>query len=170
VANTVVTEADLDTPVSYEGFAAVGSGMGAAGFIVYDDTACMVGIAHQLSRFLSIESCGQCPPCKIGSGEITARLERIETGDGEDSDIAAIGGWLQRVTDGSRCYLAVEEQLIVSSILRAFPEEFVEHLEAHRCPRPGRRPVPKLVDLADGVATYDDAYDRKRSDWTYDEP
>jgi NADH-quinone oxidoreductase subunit F len=153
VANAVVTAAQLDTPVSYEGFASIGSGMGAAGFIVHDDTACMVDAAYRLSWFLAIESCGQCPPCKLGSIEITARLERIETGGGDDGDIAAIGGWLDRVTDGNRCYLAVEERLVVSSVLRAFPEEFAEHLELRRCPRPARRPIPKLLDLADGRAT-----------------
>jgi NADH-quinone oxidoreductase subunit F len=168
VANPVVTGDQLDTPVSYEGFEAIGSGMGAAGFLVHDDTACMVDAAYRLSRFLSIESCGQCPPCKIGAGAITAALERIETGAGGDDDIAAIHGWLERVTDGSRCYLAVEEQRLVSSILRAFPEEFAEHLEQHRCPRPGRHPIPKLVDLADGRATYDESFWRKRPDWTYD--
>jgi NADH-quinone oxidoreductase subunit F len=169
VANPVITAAQLDTPVSYEGFASIGSGMGAAGFIVHDDTACMVDAAYRFSRFLSIESCGQCPPCKIGSGEITARLENIETGVGDDSDIAAIGGWLERVTDGNRCYLAVEEQLVVSSVLRAFPEEFAEHLELHACPRPERRPIPKLLDLSDGRATYDESFWRKRPDWTYDD-
>lgn len=170
VANPVVTGDQLDTPVSYEGLAAIGSGMGAAGFIVHDDTACMVAVAHQISRFLSIESCGQCPPCKIGSGEITAHLERIEAGDGDDDDLASIGGWLQRVTDGNRCYLPVQEQLVISSVLRAFPEEFADHVENHRCPRPGARPFPRLIDLADGSATYDLAYERKRPDWTYDEP
>ena len=54
------------------------------------------------------------------------------------------------MTDGNRCYLAVEEQVMVSSILRAFPEEFAEHIELGRCPRPRRLPIPKLVDLADG--------------------
>src|SRR5690606_2752795 len=57
VANPVVTGAQLDTPVSYEGFVSIGSGMGSAGFVVYDDTACMVDTAYQLSRFLAIESC-----------------------------------------------------------------------------------------------------------------
>jgi NADH-quinone oxidoreductase subunit F len=168
VANPVVTAADLDTPVSYEGFAAIGSGMGSAGFIVYDDAACMVDAAYRFSRFLSVESCGQCPPCKIGSGEITVRLERIETGIGAEDDIVAIQGWLARVTDGSRCYLATEEQRVVSSVLRAFPDEFVAHLEQHRCPRPARQPIPKLVDLAGGRATYDETFWRKRADWTYD--
>jgi NADH:ubiquinone oxidoreductase subunit F (NADH-binding) len=168
VANPVVTAEHLDASVSYEGLAAAGSAMGAAGFIVYDDTACMVDTAYRLSRFLYIESCGQCPPCKIGSGEITAHLERIESGTGTDDDIAAIGGWLERVTDGNRCYLAVEEQQLVSSILRAFPEEFADHIERGACPRPGGRPMPKLVDLVDGTATYDEAFWRKRPDWTYD--
>jgi NADH:ubiquinone oxidoreductase subunit F (NADH-binding) len=167
VANPVVTAEHLDVPVSYEGFQAISSGMGAAGFIVHDDTACMVDAAYRLSRFLSIESCGQCPPCKLGSGEITAHLERIETGAGEVADVAAIHGWLERVTDGSRCYLAVEEQRMVSSVLRAFPDEFVEHIEHQRCPRPGRRPIPKLLDLAGGHATYDERFWHKQPDWTY---
>jgi NADH:ubiquinone oxidoreductase subunit F (NADH-binding) len=168
VANPVVTAAQLDTPVSYEGFAAIGSGMGAAGFIVHDDTACMVDAAYRFSRFLYVESCGQCPPCKMGSGEITERLERIETGAGDDRDLGIIAHWLERVTDGNRCFLAVEEQRVVSSVLRAFPDEFAEHLEQHRCPRPARRPMPNLLDLADGTATYDGSFWRKRPDWTYE--
>ena len=167
VANPVVTGEQLDVPVSYEGFSAIGSGMGAAGFIVYDDTACMVDAAYRMSRFLYIESCGQCPPCKIGSGEITTILERIETGAGEDTDLANIGGWLGRVTDGNRCYLAVEERLIVSSVLTAFRDEFVEHIVNHACPRPERRPIPKLLELADGTATYDERFWSKQPDWTY---
>lgn len=168
VANPVVSSAHLDTPVSYEGFAAIGSGMGAAGFIVHDDTACMVDAAYRFSRFLFIESCGQCPPCKLGSGEITARLERIEAGAGHDRDLDVIHHWLERVTDGNRCYLAVEEQSVVSSVLRAFPDEFAEHLELQRCPRRAERSIPKLVDLTNGRATYDESFWRKRPDWSYD--
>jgi NADH:ubiquinone oxidoreductase subunit F (NADH-binding) len=168
VANPVVTAEHLDAPVSYEGMQAIGTGMGAAGFIVHDDTTCMVDTAYRLSRFLSIESCGQCPPCKLGSSAITEHLERLEVGGGGDEDLQAIGGWLTRVTDGNRCYLAVEEREMVSSILRAFPEEFAEHVELGRCPRPRRLPIPKLLDLDGGVATYDESFWRKRPDWTYD--
>ncbi|MGE0307687.1 MAG: NADH-ubiquinone oxidoreductase-F iron-sulfur binding region domain-containing protein [Acidimicrobiia bacterium] len=167
VANAVVTTADLDVPVSYEGFQAIGSGIGSAGFIVYDDTTCMVDAAYRFSRFLSVESCGQCPPCKLGSSAITEHLERLETGIGDDQDLSAIAGWLEHVTDGNRCYLAVEEQVMVSSILRAFPDEFAEHIELHRCPRQRRMPIPKLVDLADGRAVYDESFWRKRPDWTF---
>ena len=167
VANAVVTARDLDVPVSYEGFQAIGSGMGSAGFIVYDDTTCMVDAAYRFSRFLSIESCGQCPPCKLGSSAITEHLERIETGVGNDGDLDAITGWLGHVTDGSRCFLASEEQIVITSILQAFPEEFTEHIELGRCPRPRRLPIPKLVDLADGRAVYDESFWRKQPDWTY---
>lgn len=167
VANPVVTAEHLGTSVSYEAFDAIGSGMGAAGFIVHDDTTCMVDAAYRFSRFLSVESCGQCPPCKTGSGEITDRLQRLETGVGTDDDLEGLGRWLAQVTDGNRCFLAVEEQLVVSSILRAFPEEFAEHVELGRCPRPRQLPVPILVDLADGGATYDETFWRKRPDWTY---
>ena len=167
VANAVVTAADLDVPVSYEAFQAIGSGMGSAGFIVYDDTTCMVDTAYRLSRFLSVESCGQCPPCKLGSSAITEHLERIEAGAGHDHDLDVISGWLDHVTDGNRCYLAVEEQIMVSSILRAFPEEFAEHIELGRCPRPRRLPIPKLLELGDGHAVYDESFWRKQPDWTY---
>lgn len=167
VANPVIPADALDTPLSYEGFAAAGSGMGAAGFAVYDDTACMVAAAARFSRFLYVESCGQCPPCKIGGGEITERLERIEAGRGDDGDIGEIHLWLERVTDGSRCYLASEEQRVVSSVLRAFPEDFADHLDGHGCPRPGVRPLPKLIDLGAGEAVYDADQWRKQPDWTF---
>ena len=90
---------------------AAGTGMGAAGFAVYDDTACMVDLAFKFSQFLYVESCGQCPACKLGLGEISDRLNEIEACRGSDRDIARIGGWLPTVTDGARCYLPVEEQL-----------------------------------------------------------
>jgi NADH-quinone oxidoreductase subunit F len=167
VSNPVVTGDQLGTALTYEAFEQAGSGMGAGGFIVYDDTACMVEVARLFSRFLAVESCGQCPPCKIGSQAITERLARIEAGAGTEQDVAEIGGWLDRVTDGNRCYLAVEERVLVASMLRAFPEEFTAHLEGNGCPFP--RPVvfPKLVDLGGGRAVYDDGYHLKQPDWTY---
>lgn len=167
VANPVVTREGLDTPLSYEAFAAAGTAMGAAGFVVYDDRACMVAAALRFSRFLYVESCGQCPPCKIGSGEITARLGRIEAGTADDGDIGEIHLWLERVTDGSRCFLASEEQRVVSSVLRAFPAEFADHIDMRGCPLPDPRPLPKLVDIAAGGAVYDTDYARKQPDWTY---
>lgn len=167
VSNAVITAADLDAPASYEGLGAIGSGLGAAGFIVYDDTADMVAVARMFSRFLYVESCGQCSACKLNSGEITLRLERLEEGLATISDVNEIGGLLQKVTDQSRCFLPEEEQIVVSSIMRAFPEEFVSHLEQGVVA--GREyVVPKIVDLADGRVVYDKRIMLKQPDWTYD--
>jgi NADH:ubiquinone oxidoreductase subunit F (NADH-binding) len=169
VANAVVVRELLRTPIAYETMAAIDSGMGAAGFIVVDDSACMVDVARELSRFLYVESCGQCPPCKRGSGEITALLERIQAGEADLDHVEEIGSWLRKVTDGNRCYLAVEEQVVVASILRAFPDEIDAHLEGRGCPRPRRFVLPKLVDVRDGSAVNDTRQARKRPDWTYDD-
>jgi NADH:ubiquinone oxidoreductase subunit F (NADH-binding) len=151
VAAPVVT--DLSTAVSYEGFDRAGSAMGAGGFTVLDDGACMVAVALEVSRFLADESCGQCPPCKLGSTEITQRLARIEGGRATTADVDVIGRWLGRVTDGNRCFLAAQERLVVGSIMTTFGEEVAEHLGRHRCPRPRPFVMPKLIDLSDGVAT-----------------
>ena len=169
ISNPVVTKENLGTALSYEAMAAIGSGLGAVGFAVYDDTACMVEVAFQYSRFLWIESCGQCPPCKLGTQEITHRLNEIEACRASEEDVAVIGARLGNVTDGNRCFLPVEEQNVVGSVLRAFPEEFAAHLEGS-CPTPRTDLVaPKVVDLTDGVVTYDEGHRRKRPDWTYED-
>ena len=167
VANGVITAEHFDVPVAYETLAAIGSGLGSAGFVLYDDTACMVEVARALSRFLYVESCGQCRSCKFGCSEITGALQSLTDGNGDDHDIGVIGARLRSVTDQVRCYLATEEEVLISSILQQFPEEFAHHLEG-RCSVPARHiTVPKIIDLDDGVATYDDRYDTKQPDWTY---
>jgi NADH-quinone oxidoreductase subunit F len=169
ISNPVVTADKLDTPLTYEDMSAIGSGLGAVGFAVYDDSACMVELAYQYSRFLWIESCGQCPACKLGTEEITHRLNEIAAGRGSDADVRVIGSRLPKVTDGARCFLPVEEQHVVGSILRAFPEEFAAHLEGN-CRNPRTDLIaPKIVDLAGGVVTYDTRHLRKRPDWTYED-
>lgn len=167
VANGVLTPEALATPLTYEDMEAVGSGLGAGGFIVYDDSACIVEVAATLSRFLYVESCGQCLPCKLGTGHITEALERIRDGSGSDSDLDMIEERLRVVADANRCYLPVQEQNLISSILGHYPEDFAAHL-AGECVADGRTiPTPKLVDLADGVATYDQRQEQKQPDWTY---
>ena len=167
VANAAITAEHLDAPVSYEALAAAGSGLGSAGFIVYDDSACMVEVARELSRFLYVESCGQCRSCKFGSGEITRRLDDLAAGTATDRDVEVIGARLLSVTDQTRCYLAAEEQILISSILRSYPEEFALHLEGRCSVEPRRIHVPKLVEVADGTATIDERHAAKQPDWSY---
>ena len=167
VANAVLAGDLLDTPLTYEHLAAAGAGLGAGGFIVYDDSACMVEVATTMSRFLWVESCGQCPPCKLGTGAITSVLERIRIGKGSDEDLGIIERRLQVVTDGNRCYLPVQEQTLVASILRSFPEDVAAHLEGFCPSERAEIRIPKVVDLVDGEVIWDERQALKRPDWTY---
>jgi NADH:ubiquinone oxidoreductase subunit F (NADH-binding) len=164
VSNPVLTSRDLDAPVSYEGFAAAGSGLGSAGFIVFDETRSMLAVARMVSRFLYVESCGQCRACKFGTGEITRRLDSLAGGQ-RAFDIEVIGQRLRDVTNQNRCFLGEEEQRVISSLLREFPEDFT--LDAGPAPPLEVLAVPKIVDISDGVALYDAAQLRKQPDWTY---
>ncbi|CAN5682141.1 hypothetical protein BH24ACT2_BH24ACT2_13060 [soil metagenome] len=166
VANGVIRGDQLETPMSYEGLAGINSGLGSCGFIVYDDTADMACVAAMFSRFLYVESCGQCPACKFGTGEVTSYLERIVAGLGGEADVETIGRRLETVTDGNRCYLPVEEQLVIGSILREFPGDVAAHLEGRPlAPRP--YVMPKIDDLGDGRVVYDRRQHAKQPDWTY---
>ena len=165
VSNPVLGAAHVDVPVSYEGLAAAGSGLGSCGFVVYDDTRDMLAVARMVSRFLYTESCGQCRACKFGCGEVTRALDRIAGGDGELVDIGMIGERLETITDQNRCFVGEEEQRVISSILRDFPAAFTDALEGQASP--DTLPVPKIVDVNNGVASYDERQNRKLPDWTY---
>ena len=167
VSNPVLAAAGFDTPLTYEDMEARGTGLGAAGFVVYDDAADMASVARELSRFLAVESCGQCPACKTGCLEITDRLLAIEEGVGTDEDLAEINARLRTVTDANRCYLGTEEQNVVSSLLRAFPEAFAARMEGTAGPlRPALVPLVEDI-LEDGTVVYDERHVRKQPDWTY---
>ncbi len=168
VSNPVLGADALDAPVSYEGLAAAGGGLGSCGFVVYDETVNMLAVARMVSRFLYVESCGQCRACKYGCGEVTRRLDQLAAGRGELVDVEVIGERLQGITDQNRCFVGEEEQRVIGSLLRQFPDVFVAQLE-HPTPVDAV-PVPKIVDIQDGVVTYDERQARKQPDWTYDPP
>ena len=166
VSNPILSAAALDAPVSYEGLASAGGGLGSCGFVVYDETVNMLAVARMVSRFLYVESCGQCRACKYGCGEVTRRLDKLAEGGGELVDVQVIGERLQGITDQNRCFLGEEEQRVVGSLLRQFPDAFVAELEHPTLV--DAVPVPKIVDIRDGVVTYDERQARKQPDWTYD--
>jgi NADH:ubiquinone oxidoreductase subunit F (NADH-binding) len=166
VSNAVITGDQLDTPLSYEGMQAIGSGLGSCGFVVYDDTTSAVELAQVSSRFLYVESCGQCPACKLGTGEITAQLDDLVRGTARQDAIDQIGARLRTVTDGNRCYLPVEEQQLVASLMTAFPDEFVDAVEGVPVALRGLQ-VAKLVDVGGGRAVVDERQATKQPDWTY---
>jgi NADH-quinone oxidoreductase subunit F len=167
-SSTVISAEQLDTPLAFDAMRAVGSGLGSGGFVVYDDSACIVRATLAFSRFLYIESCGQCPACKHGTGAITELLERIDRGEGSERDVETILARALTVTDAQRCALPTGESLIAQSAVQVFAPEFAEHF-GRKCPRPRELPVPKIVDFDEdaGDFVYDERYRLKRPDWTY---
>src|ERR671924_1596942 len=169
-SNTVIPPELLDTPLAFDAMAAVGTGLGSGGFVVYDDSACIVRATLAFSRFLYVESCGQCPACKHGTGAITELLELIDRGEGGEADVETILARAMTVTDAQRCALPTGETLLAQSAVHQFGAEIAEHFEGS-CPRPRDVPVPKIVDLDETGRAFvlDERYRLKRPDWTYAE-
>jgi NADH:ubiquinone oxidoreductase subunit F (NADH-binding) len=168
ISNPVMTDEFLSVPLCFDAFRAAGSGIGSCGFIVYDDTTSAVEIAQLCSRWLSVESCGQCNACKTGTMAITSILEKIQNGDGELRDIQDVGGRLLRVTDGNRCFLPQQEQIVIASLLRTFPEDFLAAVDGQPVQVRGLF-APKLVDVADGRQVLDEHWLLKQTDWSYED-
>ena len=166
----VIPPRALDLLMDFDELANAGFGLGAGGFAVYDDTACMVRASLLYSRFLHVESCAQCPPCKLGTGAITTILERMESGEGRPGDLEAIIDRAPGCTDGARCGLPLGEVRVVPSFLREFLAEFEQHLGS-ACPRPRPLRLPKIVDFDEtaGCFVYDERYHLKQPDWTWRE-
>jgi NADH-quinone oxidoreductase subunit F len=167
VANPLVHADQFDTPLSYEAMQAIGTGLGTGGFIVFDDATDFLAVAAGVSRFLGVESCGQCVPCKRDGLELAAMLERICNDRANDVELADVDKRLGTVTDSARCNLALQHQLVVESIRRLFPSD----------PRAGtagdrERVEPELiaaiVEIEDGRAQLDEGERAKQPDWSYD--
>ena len=168
ISNPVMTEEFLSVPLCFDAFRAKGSGIGSCGFIIYDDTTDAVEIAQLCSRWLSVESCGQCNACKVGTMGITAILERIQAGEGQFRDIKDIGARILRVTDANRCFLPEQEQIVVSSLLRTFPQDFLDAVDGKGVKVRGLM-APKLTDIVDGKQILDEHWIHKLPNWRYDD-
>ena len=164
----IITADQLDTPVSYEGLAAIGSGLGSAGFIVLDDHDDPVAFVAGVSRFLAVESCGQCTPCKLGGVALSGLLERLCRNDVGARELAAIDERVATVADGARCYLANQQQVVVGSLIERFPGLVAAHADGTATPvEPSV--VAELLDVSAGTAVVDLHHREKQPDWTFDE-
>jgi NADH:ubiquinone oxidoreductase subunit F (NADH-binding) len=168
VSASVLTPDVLDVPLTWEDVAAVGSGLGASAFIVFDDTSDPVAIAAAVSRFLAVESCGQCTPCKQDGLAISDALERLCRADPKPSDDELVRDRLITVADSARCSLANQHQDVVGSILRAWPEAFAAR-HGTECTDLAAQQVLPLHDLVDGRTVVDIEQLDKQPDWTFGE-
>jgi NADH-quinone oxidoreductase subunit F len=167
-AQGFIPEALLDTPVSYEGMAAIGSGLGSAGFIVLDDATDVTAVAAGVSRFLAIESCGQCTPCKQDGLELAGLMDKVCHSDAGEHDLLTIRKRVDTVTDGARCYLASQHQNVLASLLDLYADDVEAHLSGAA---EGVEPalIAELLDIEGDIAAWDERHREKQPDWSYDE-
>lgn len=144
-SNRPLTIEEVDVPLSYEAMERIGSGLGAGGFIVYDDRTCVVEVAAVLSTFLYEGSCGQCPPCKLGTQAFVERFGEIASGSGTVEHIEEAVAWLRRVTDANRCGLGAGQRFLAAGVLDQFAEDVVSCMEGG-CPGHRGLGVPMLTD------------------------
>jgi len=111
-----------------DGGFATGSMLGSGGFIVYNDTACIVRNTWNFARFYHHESCGQCSPCREGTGWLEKVLNRIETGFGREEDIDLLLSIQSKIEGNTICPLGDAASWPVASAIRHFREEFEYHI------------------------------------------
>lgn len=124
----------IDTPIEYDTLIQIGSMMGSGGLIVMDEDNCMVDIAKFFLEFTVDESCGKCPPCRIGTKRMLEILERITGGKGEPGDIEKLEILAKNIKASALCGLGQTAPNPVLSTLRYFRDEYEAHVNDKKCP------------------------------------
>ena len=117
-------ESQFDTIVDYEAFAQVGAMLGHGGIVAFDDTVDMLEQARYAMEFCSIESCGKCTPCRIGSTRGVEVLDRIRSGIEREKNIVVLKDLFETMRFGSLCAMGGLTPDPVRSALQYFPEDF----------------------------------------------
>ena len=124
----------LDVPIDYDSLTAIGSMMGSGGLIVMDEDNCMVDVAKFFLDFTVDESCGKCPPCRIGTKRMLEILTRITEGKGEEGDIEKLLTLGENIKAGALCGLGKTAPNPVLSTIKYFRDEYEAHIKEKRCP------------------------------------
>jgi NADH-quinone oxidoreductase subunit F len=119
----------MDLTMDYDAIAKAGSMLGSGAVIVMDDTNCMVKALQRISRFYFSESCGQCTPCREGTGWLYRMLTRIVEGQGTPEDIERLDDVASKIEGRTICALGDAAAMPVRSFVKHFREEFVYYIE-----------------------------------------
>jgi len=123
----------LNTPVDYETLKQLGSIMGSGGLIVMDQSTCMVDLARFFIEFVQDESCGKCPPCRIGTKRMLEILERICAGEGREGDIELLEDLGEQIKQTALCGLGQTAPNPVLSTIKYFRDEYEQHIRDKHC-------------------------------------
>jgi NADH-quinone oxidoreductase subunit F len=123
----------MDTTMDYDAIAKAGSMLGSGAVIVMNDTRCMVKSLLRLSYFYFEESCGQCTPCREGTGWLYRMVNRIEHGQGRPEDLDLLDSVAGNIMGRTICALGDAAAMPVRGFLKHYRDEFAHHIEHKRC-------------------------------------
>ena len=123
----------MDVNMDYDSVVKAGSMLGSGAIIVMDDTTCMVKVLERISRFYFSESCGQCTPCREGTGWLHRVVRRIEHGLGRAEDLILLDQVASRIEGRTICALGDAAAMPVRSFVKQFRDEFQYHVDHKRC-------------------------------------
>jgi len=123
----------MDCTLDYDSIAKAGSMLGSGAVIVMDETVCMVKSLERLSWFYYEESCGQCTPCREGTGWLYKMVHRIEHGQGRPEDLDLLDDVAKNIMGRTICALGDAAALPVRSFVQHFRDEFAYHIEHKKC-------------------------------------
>lgn len=125
----LIMKANMD----YDELSQLGSMLGAGSVIVMDETTCMVNMLRRISQFYYDESCGQCTPCREGTGWLFRILDRIEKGEGLPSDLDLLDDVADKIMGRTICALGDAAAMPVQSFIKHFRPEFEYHIQHKKC-------------------------------------
>jgi NADH:ubiquinone oxidoreductase subunit F (NADH-binding)/(2Fe-2S) ferredoxin/NAD-dependent dihydropyrimidine dehydrogenase PreA subunit len=129
----VIPESLLDLPADFDELNKAGSMMGSGGMIVMDENTCMVDTARYYTNFLAHESCGKCVPCREGLRQMLNILNNITSGLGKEDDLQLLEELSEFMQSASLCALGQSAPFPVTSTLKYFRDEYIEHIRDKRC-------------------------------------
>src|SRR3989304_2466803 len=133
-SNSPVTESQLDIPLDFDSLKGIGSGLGSAGVIILGDSTCIVDTVLGFSRFFMEESCGQCPPCQMGTVKIFRLIQKIEDGNGDMKDLTDIENTCSSLKGQVvYCHLLKGAINSIEGVVKKFKGKFESHINERKC-------------------------------------
>ena len=130
----LLTAEHLDVPLDFEGVGAAGSMLGTRALQIFDETVCVVRAVLRWTEFYKHESCGKCTPCREGTWWLVQALTRLERGEGSEEDLDQLLDQCDNILGRSFCALGDGATSPISSSIKYFREEYLDHLREGGCP------------------------------------
>jgi NADH-quinone oxidoreductase subunit F len=147
-----LTGAQIDVPLDPDALRAAGSGLGTAAVLVVGRSSCPLAVAASVAAFFERESCGQCPPCTVGTANLARIVRAVEAGQARARDLSSLAEAAGFMSVHGYCAHSRTAAAAVRGVLARVPDDVEAHLRAGRCPRDGGASDPFGADSPERAA------------------